>query len=510
MSIRCYEKNIILGIIFVTAVALFACNKESVVEDVAYTTEVVETKEIKKEEIVKRNIEKSGIVTEQNSDGDIITIIKLANEKIKTIEYDANDLEEDYNIYKAIDIDLSDKNSIAFNFKNQVDFIGEDLLIKSGGVYVLSGELKNGQIRVEGDFKDRVEIVLNNARIITNKFIAINSTTNAPICLRLANESENYIGTNNSNKELMQYAVYTNNSLSVVGSGSLVVDEGFMNAIGSADVLTFISGNYTLFGSVSAISAASCIIIKNGIYNILSGNVALMSMSDVNGYIYIEDGEYNIISKGYGLVAKNEIIFAGGSVKIDSEKIAIKGKTIDVIDGDINVKAMEDAFTATDDTQNIYANSLVYIRFVGGETSINSWYDGLHSYGDMYLEGGKIYISGPTRHRNKIISYNGNIVCKSCDMIALGASKEVQDFGDAINQNYIIVYYKEKYARQKGSAYQLRDDADNIIMSFTPEKDYRVAIITSDKLKVGNKYILISRDKETEIQILEKRTIITE
>ena len=506
------NKNRILikFLITITIATLFACNSENNVAETTEVTQVVETKEIKKDEIVKRNIEASGIVSEMNNEGDIINTIKLANDKTKTIEYDAYDLEDDYNIYKAIDVDLSDKNSVAFNFKNQVDFVGDDLVIKSGGVYVLTGELTNGQIRVEGDFKDRVEIVMNNVRIMTNQLIAINSITDAPLCLRLANGSENYIGTNNSNKELMQYAVYANNSLSVVGSGSLVVDEGFLNAIGSSDVLTFISGNYTLFGSVSAISATSCIIIKNGIYNILAGNVAFMSMSDVNGYVYIEDGECNIISKGYGIVAKNEIIIAGGSLRIDAEKIAVKGKTIDVIDGSINVKSMEDAFIATDDSQNISLNGEVYIRFVGGDTNINSWYDGLHSYGDMYLEGGKIYISGPTRHKNKIISYNGNIVCKSCDMIALGASKEVQDFGDAINQNYIVVHYKEKYARQKGSAYQLRDMADNIIMSFTPEKDYRVAIITSDKLKVGSKYILISRDKETEVLLTDKKTILTE
>ena len=93
-------------------------------------------------------------------------------------------------------------------------------------------------------------------------------------------------------------------------------------------------------------------------------------------------------------------------------------------------------------------------------------------------------------------------------MIALGASTEVQNLGIAPDQNYIIVYYKERYARLKGSAYQVRDKADNILMSFTPEKDYRVAIITSDKFKIGETYSLISRDQEMQVTLTDKITII--
>ena len=493
----------------VTLVSLLSCN-DNVKENNTLETNVIETKEIKNDEIVDRNFEHSGVVTEISNKGDVITTVKLANEKTKTIEFDSYDLEEDYNIYKAINIDLSDKNSVALNFKNQVNFEDDDLVIKSGGVYVLTGELNRGHVKVIGDFKERVEIVLDNVSIKTNKTIAINSLTLAPICIRLANGSENYIGVDFDNKELKQYAVYANGPLSVVGNGNLSVDEGFLNAIGSVDVLTFISGNYTLFGSVSAISAGTCIIIKNGIYNILSGSVALITSSDVSGHIYIEDGEFNIISKGYGVVAKNEIIFTGGSMRIDSEKTSLKGKSIDIIGGTYNIKSMEDAIIATDDLISDVVNNEVYIRFIGGDTNIDSWYDGLQSFGDIYLEGGKIFISGPIRHKNNIISYKGNITLNGSDMIALGASDKVQDLGENPNQTYIIVYYKERYARQKGSAYQVMDMADNIIMSFTPEKDYRVAIITSDKLQIGNKYVLVSRDRETEIVINDKKILLTE
>ena len=172
----------------VALASLLSCN-DNVKENNALETNVIETKEIKNDEIVDRNFEHSGVVTEISNKGDVITTVKLANEKTKTIEFDSYDLEEDYNIYKAINIDLSDKNSVALNFKNQVNFEDDDLVIKSGGVYVLTGELNRGHVKVIGDFKDRVEIVLDNVSIKTNKTIAINSLILAPICIRLANGS---------------------------------------------------------------------------------------------------------------------------------------------------------------------------------------------------------------------------------------------------------------------------------------------------------------------------------
>lgn len=505
-----FKNKILFYALFIyVAIILFACNKEDKKEETTFETQISETRPIKEEAIVKRNIEENGLISEVNSDGDIITTIKLANDKIKTIEYDADDLEEDYNIYKMIEVDLANKNSVALNFKNQIEFVDDDLVIKDSGVYKLSGELNGGQVRVEGDFKGKVEIVLENARIKTNKAFAIYSANDAPLLLKLANGSENYIGTNATGEVLLQYAIFANNTLSLTGNGSLFVDEGFLNAIGSADVLTFISGNYSLFGSVSTISGNTCVIIRSGVYNLLTGNFAIISLNDASGYIYIENGEFDIISKGCGVVATNEIIFAGGKMKIESEKTAVKCKTIDVLSGEFNIKTMEDAIIAVNEKQNIKkAQEDTYIRFTGGSAFIDSWFDGLHSYGDLYLEGGTIYISGPTRHRNYIIKYNGKVVLNGSDVIALGASNDIQDLGDGINQNYIIVYYKERFARQKGSAYQVRDKADNIIMSFTPEKDYRVAIVTSNKFKIGETYSLISRDQEDFITLSDKITII--
>lgn len=502
----------ILKKIFIVVVVMFAfaCEKKVSVEEVTTEPVTTETREIKEEEIVKSKAYQNGIINEVNSIGDILTTVKLIDGD-KLIKYYAKDLEDDYDKYDAINIDIGNPDSIAYNFQEYVSFVDDSIEIKKSGTYVLTGELKVGQVRVIGDYGDRVEIVLDNAKIMTSKDYAIYSPNDVDLLIRLSDMSDNYISSNpdDTNITILKSAIYSSNALCMTGRGNLSIGAGFLHDIECMDVLTVISGNYSLFAADSALRGEACVLIKNGEFNIVTGGESIKATSSVNGFVFIEGGDINITSESGGIVANNELIFAGGNINIESKKECIKGKLIDVFDGKFKLSSANDGIKAIDVNQNENFNQLgVYIRFAGGDTEIDSWNDGLDSNGNLIIEGGRVFISGPIRHADKILSYKGLVVCKGGDLIALGASKEVMDLGFDPEQNYIIIYYSDKYARQKGSAYQIVDEADNILLSFTPEKDYRVAIISSDKLRIGNKYQLISREMVTEILITEKKTNI--
>ena len=488
-----------------------ACSKTLSSAESTAASITSETRVIKEEEVVKSKSLDNGSLSEFSADGDIMKTFTLGSLESKTIKYYAKDLEEDYNKYGTITIDIGDTNSIAYNFHELVSFEDGDLVIKKEGVYILKGELVAGQVRVEGNYGDRVEIVLDNAKIMTSKDYAIYSPTDVDLMIRLSEFSDNYISSNpdDENITILKSAIFSSNALCLSGNGNLSIGAGFMNDIECMDVLTIMSGKYSLFAADGALRGESCILIKNGEFNIVTGGESIKSTSTANGFIFIEDGDINVTSENSGVVSYNELILAGGNINIESKKECLKAKTIDVFGGKLYLSSANDGIRATDVSQNENLNQLgVYIRFVGGDTEIDSWNDGLDSNGNMIFEGGRVFISGPTRHADKIISYKGLVICKGGDLIALGASKEVMDLGFDPEQNYIIIYYSDKYARQKGSAYQLVDEAENILLSFTPEKDYRVAIISSDKLKIGSKYQLISREMVTEITITEKKTII--
>ena len=513
MGYRCNKIVIVFSgvlLVFIMAV-LFSCTNNGGNESSTLESITTETREIKEEEIVKSKSLNNGSLSEVNSDGDMMKTFSLGSLENKTIKYYAKDLEDDYNKYDAITIDIGDTNSIAYNFKELAAFENGDLIIKSPGVYVLKGELVTGQVRVEGNYGDRVEIVLDNARIMTSKDYAIYSPNDVDLMIRLSDFSDNYISSNPDDKNItiLKSAIYSSNALCMTGRGSLSIGAGFINDIECMDVLTIMSGKYSLFAADGALHGESCVLIRNGEFNIVTGGESIKSTSPAKGFVFIEGGDINISSENGGIVSNNEIIFAGGNINVESKKECVKGRTIDVFDGKMFLSSSNDGIRATDINQNESFNQLgVYIRFVGGDTEIDSWNDGLDAKGNMIFEGGRVFISGPTRHADKILSYKGLVICKGGDLIALGASKEVMDLGFDPEQNYIIIYYSDKYARQKGSAYQLVDEAENILLSFTPEKDYRVAIISSDKLKIGNKYQLISREMVTEIVVAEKKTII--
>ena len=146
---------------------------------------------------------------------------------------------------------------------------------------------------------------------------------------------------------------------------------------------------------------------------------------------------------------------------------------------------------------------------MGGEINIDAVMDGIDSNGDLYLEGGKTYISASENDNERIIDYNGAVTCHiGTELIGVGPSVRMQDLGKKPKQSYIIVYYKEKMSADNNI--ELKDEGNNTILSFKPNKTYRAAIITSANLEVGNNYKIVSGEKELDIKLVEGKNEITE
>ena len=115
------------------------------------------------------------------------------------------------------------------------------------------------------------------------------------------------------------------------------------------------------------------------------------------------------------------------------------------------------------------------------------------------MDGGKMFISATTSDYERIIDYNAEVRLTGGEMIATGPYEKMQDLGDTPQQNYIIVYYND--VRPEGSTVSLVDNQGNTLLTFTPNKFYKSAIITTDKLVTGNKYTIVSGDVAKDIVI---------
>ena len=75
-----------------------------------------------------------------------------------------------------------------------------------------------------------------------------------------------------------------------------------------------------------------------------------------------------------------------------------------------------------------------------------------------------------------------------------------QTFDGSSTQNFITVYYSNTISA--GSEIKVADKDGNVVLSYTAEKDFNFAIISSDKLITGETYTVSAGDNSEEITIV--------
>ena len=75
-----------------------------------------------------------------------------------------------------------------------------------------------------------------------------------------------------------------------------------------------------------------------------------------------------------------------------------------------------------------------------------------------------------------------------------------QTFDGSSTQNFVTVYYSNTVSA--GSEIKVADKDGNVVLSYTAEKEFSFAIISSDKLITGETYTVSAGDKSEEITIV--------
>lgn len=522
------KKNSLL-LIFVALILLSSCSKSEVVKSTDKTDEVLDVTEAidmlsdeKLEEAESKVLAEHEnairvsdfLFSETNERGDVTSIVTLAdrNVGVKTFTYDALDLEPEYDSIAALTINFDEK-TVPDGAEELISDDGENVIIKSGGIYVLKGTLNNKRIKIENGIGPRVQIVLDGVKINTDKESAISIADGCIAQIFLASGSENEINikeVSGSKVEKMNGAIYSKNEIAFNGKGKLIINNNFESSIESEDKITFISGDYKLNSKGDAIKAENEVIFRSGNFEINSGDDAIKVKSNKKGMLYIENANIDISSGDKGLTSDNDALIVGGTINVDAKGECITGKVINLLGGNINLKTSDDAINASDGKQDKKINQEgVYIRILGGDINIDSIMDGIDSNGDLYLEGGKVFISASENDNERIIDYNGKVECNiGFEMIGVGPGAKMQDLGSESKQNYIVVYYKDVMSANNNI--ELIDEGGNVILSYKPNKTYKAALITSTNLEEEENYKIISGDKELNVKIVKGKNEIVE
>lgn len=291
--------------------------------------------------------------------------------------------------------------SITFS-QDKVDISGNGaafkdnvVTISKAGVYSLSGSSENARITVNVGKQDEVTLRLNGVSLKSTESSVIYCESGELLTLYLNENTENtlsdsaeYIFTENDTEP--DGAVFSRADLVIKGGGSLSVTSNYKDAIKCKDGLSITSGNINVISADDGIVGKDYVKITGGNITINAKSDGIKSTNDTDegrGYITISDGTLDITAENDGIQAEKEINIEGGSVTIFTG-----GE-----DANAEVKASADPFDrdiTTNDSESrkgLKANTGIFVS--GGEISITSADDSVHSDENVSISGGTLILS---------------------------------------------------------------------------------------------------------------------
>lgn len=242
--------------------------------------------------------------------------------------------------------------------------------------------------------------------------------------------------------------------------------------------------------------------------NIQGGEIILDSSDDsvhCNGNINISGGTVNAKSGDDGVHADSNLVISGGTINIEKSYEGLEGAVVTISGGDISVTASDDGLNAGggSDTGNSnrpgmngFSNdsgSEYLLTISGGTLTVNASGDGLDSNGNLVVEGGEIYVSGPTNGGNGAIDYgdNGSAWITGGTIAAFGSVGMAETFGENNSTQYSVLCNLSSTV-SGGTVVMITDSSGNVILSYTPEKDWQSVVFSTPDIKDGETYTIMA------------------
>lgn len=538
-------------------------------------------------------------------------------------DYTADELDYDYDEAEVVAITLNGDNISCKSLNVNID--GSTITIQKAGTYLLSGTLTAGNIIVDSDDKENVRLIFNG--------VEISNSTTTPLYIKNAektivtlvdgtentlSDGENYILDDESNNE-PNGTIFSKDDLVINGLGSLTINANYNHGIQSKNLLKIISGNIdiisngdsiigkdgvivkeaviniesqedgikatkveenkgyiylynpeiTIKAKKDGIQAVTCLYVKDGKYNIETGetNENSQSNSDTStDYsrkgmkagvdITIENGEYtidseddgihsnnsitvnagtvNMASKDDGVHADTELTINNGDIKVSESDEGLEAKYITINDGNIDITTSDDGINASsgssttldsgnapeagnrpempanENSENTLGNngrmmpgggqggfnesdgSELVIN--GGIVHVNAGGDGIDSNGTITINGGEIYVDGPTSGGDGALDYADTCEINGGILVATGSIGMATAPTSGSTQYSVNAAFSKTY--NGGTKVTVKDSSGNEVLTYTPAKNFQSFVFSTDKLKSGETYTIYAGDTQ--------------
>jgi len=359
-----------------------------------------------------------------------VTTASLAEQ----VTFDEDDARTDWSEADATKISLSGSAATVDGAGAAAD--GGVVTISAAGTYVVSGSLDDGRIVVDAA-DSVVHLVLNGAQIQSSSGPAIYAKAADKTVVTLQDGTDNAISDGktyaDTSEEAPTAALYSQDDLTINGTGKLTVQGLYKDGITSKDDLKVMGGTLVVEAADDGLVGRDLVAVKDGSVTVQAGGDGIKSTNDTDadkGLIGIEGGTFDIASENDGIQAETSLLIAGGtfqivtgggsaastkthaeegpfgqgrggfrqgqapaasptaSASVDDESSestsakALKAANIAISDGTFRIDAADDA---------IHGNGNVFIT--GGQFALATGDDAVHADAALTISGGTIDLS---------------------------------------------------------------------------------------------------------------------
>lgn len=272
------------------------------------------------------------------------------------------------------------------------------------------------------------------------------------------------------------------------------------------------SGDDTASDSAKGIKAGVDITINGGIFTCDTSDDTIHS----NSSITINNGTMTLASGDDGIHSDTVLSVNGGEIEITKSYEGMESAGICVNEGKITLRADDDGINAAGGSaasamggrpgQNPFSGAGDYeMVFNGGTVLVYAAGDGLDSNGKIVINGGRLWIEGPTDGGNSAIDYESGLEINGGTLFAAG-SAGMAEAPTGGSQYSLMINFDS--VLQQGTEVTVRDSEGTGILSSTPGRIYQSVIFSSPDLQKGNTYdILINEELYTSVSVSDIVTI---
>ena len=274
---------------------------------------------------------------------------------------------------------------------NEINLNNESYEIKKGGIYTLTGSIKNGSITTNTD--EDVKIVLNKVEINNDSGPCINIQGNGNTKIELVGENKLTSGTSYTDADI-DGVIYSKADLTLLGDGTLEVTSNYEDGIVSKDDLEIKGGTIIVKSSDDAIKGKDSVTIENANITINAGGSGIKATNEEDfekGYIVINSGDFNINAADNGIKSITKLTIDGGTFNIKAAE-GIESTYIVINNGDITVSASDDGINAS--AKSTFMTPTIEVN--GGKINVTMDQgdtDAFDANGNLYINGGEIIIN---------------------------------------------------------------------------------------------------------------------